>query len=143
MEQSLLFLVDRTWGTLEPSQADTLMEAAASISQALCDQGVSFRLCWNHGETIERFDVTQERLPEAVGGPSALPNHDRHGRQRVVPAYLRRTQGRAGALPGNPVSGRGLFRSGPVQDADSGTGWLHTGDGCGSPEKFELELRLS
>ena len=67
VEQSLLFLVDRTWGTLEPSQADTLMEAAASISQALCDQGVSFRLCWNHGETIERFDVTQERLPEAVG----------------------------------------------------------------------------
>ncbi len=43
------------------------MEAAASISQALCDQGVSFRLCWNHGETIERFDVTQERPPEAVG----------------------------------------------------------------------------
>lgn len=38
VEQSLLFLVDRTWGTLEPSQADTLMEAAASISQALCDQ---------------------------------------------------------------------------------------------------------
>lgn len=32
VEQSLLFLVDRTWGTLEPSQADTLMEAAASIS---------------------------------------------------------------------------------------------------------------
>lgn len=97
----------------------------------------------NHGETIERFDVTQERLPEAVGALLRSRTMTGMGGSEL---YLHTCGApRAGRVLylGTPVSGRGLFRSGPVQDADSGTGWLHTGDGCGSPEKFELELRLS
>ena len=64
-DRSVLVMVDRTWGNIGPEYADLLMEAAVSISQALCGQGLSFRLCWN-GESMVSHDVTQENFPEAL-----------------------------------------------------------------------------
>lgn len=66
VDRSLLLFVDRTWENASPAQADAIMEAAASIAQALTEQGIPFRLCWN-GETIQTRTVNAaEELPEAV-----------------------------------------------------------------------------
>lgn len=66
VDQSLLLFVDRTTDGASPAQADAIMEAAASVAQALAEQGLPFRLCWN-GETIQTRTVNEpEELPAAV-----------------------------------------------------------------------------
>lgn len=65
VDRSLMLFVDRTWNAT-PAQADAIMEAAASVAQALTEQGIPFRLCWNE-ETIHTRVVNEaEELPEAV-----------------------------------------------------------------------------
>lgn len=67
VDQSLMIFVDRCTAGAAPAQTDGLMEAAASVAQALTEQGLSFRLCWNE-ETIHTETVNEgEQLPEALG----------------------------------------------------------------------------
>ena len=66
MDQSLLLFVDRTWGSIPPAQADAIMEAAVSVAQALSEQGIPFRLCWNEDTIQMRVVGAAEELPEAV-----------------------------------------------------------------------------
>lgn len=66
VDSSLMLFVDRTWGTVSPAQADAIMEAAVSIGQALTEQAIPFRLCWNE-DTIHSRDVNEQKdFPEAV-----------------------------------------------------------------------------
>lgn len=66
VDRSVMLFVDRTRGTATPVQSDAVLEAAVSVAQALTEQGIGFRFCWN-GETIHNCQIDQQsQLPEAV-----------------------------------------------------------------------------
>jgi len=83
MDQNLMVFVDRSWGDVTSEQADSIMEAAVSVCQSLCEAGAPFQLVWNE-ETIHVEYVTdQDMLPGAVSAllksrqsPKALPGTD-------------------------------------------------------------------
>lgn len=110
VDRSLTVFLDLADGSRTPAAADALLEAVCSLSQALTEAGLPFRLAWN-GETLCDAQVpTAEQLPEALCRLlKARPD------PAAVPGSTIWQQGAAGrvlyfcsALPPQPWPGSGL-----------------------------------
>lgn len=137
VDQSLLLFVDRTWENVTPAQGDAIMEAAASVAQALTEQGIPFRLCWNE-ETIQTRTVhAAEELPEAV---AALLKSRTAAGESGSSLYLHTC--------GIPAAGRSIFLGTQepeeefVQAAPCKVLLCGDGAGCFTPETAAQMLRI-
>lgn len=66
VDRSLTVFLDLADDSRTPAAADALLEAVSSVSQALAEAGLPFRLAWN-GETLCDAQIsTAEQLPEAL-----------------------------------------------------------------------------
>lgn len=66
VDRSLTVFLDLAEAGRTPAAADALLEAVGSLSQALAEAGLPFRLAWN-GETLCDAQIsTAEQLPEAM-----------------------------------------------------------------------------
>lgn len=64
---SLMIFWDRSGAKEDPAVEDALCEAVSSVAQAYAQEGISFTLCWNYGDLLQRRDISsEEELPEAV-----------------------------------------------------------------------------
>lgn len=108
VDRSLLLFVERTLPNATATQADALMEAAASIAQGLAQQGIPFRLCWNE-DTIRTQSVADAAaLPEAFG--ALLRSRTAASGERGCEQYLR--------LCGAPTAGRVIYLGMQPPEAD-------------------------
>ncbi len=114
--RTVLVFWDKSAGAPKPEETDALAQVAASLCQALCQQGIGFHLAWNENQTIEfrQIDSLENfctALPQLIrrGG-----GEERSGSQLLLERLHRRRYGRIVYLGATPEDAEALARVGNV-----------------------------
>lgn len=66
IDNELMVFLDRTVDSPSPKETDAILEAVASLGQALTEEGMPFTFAWNQ-DTIQKYPVmNKDKFPEAV-----------------------------------------------------------------------------